>query len=183
MQETQGIQVPSLDWEDPLEEEMATHSHGQRSPVWHSPRGLRVRRACVLSRFSCLLLFVTLWAAATQVLCLWDYPSKNTEVGCSALFHGIFPAQGSNPHLLHLLHWQGGSLPPEPPGKPKESDWLSNWAHRHACTLRLSWWDNHTSMRLCSAMQQVVHKTTWDVILPKNSKLNIIKTSDLTTSL
>ena len=29
---------------------------------------------------------------------------------------GIFPTQGSNPHLLH---WQVGSLPTEPPGKPK----------------------------------------------------------------
>ena len=27
MQETQGIQVSSLGWEDPLEEEMATHSN------------------------------------------------------------------------------------------------------------------------------------------------------------
>ena len=26
--------------------------------------------------------------------------------------------QGSNPHLLCLLHWQAGSLPPAPPGKP-----------------------------------------------------------------
>ena len=26
MQETQELQVPSLGWEDPLEEEMATHS-------------------------------------------------------------------------------------------------------------------------------------------------------------
>ena len=28
---------------------------------------------------------------------------------------GIFPTQGSNPHLLRLLHWQAGSLPLEPP--------------------------------------------------------------------
>ena len=34
------------------------------------------------------------------------------------LLQGIFPTQGSNPHLLHLLHWQVGSLPPEPPKKP-----------------------------------------------------------------
>ena len=27
-------------------------------------------------------------------------------------------AQGSNPYLLHLLHWQTGSLPRVPPGKP-----------------------------------------------------------------
>ena len=30
---------------------------------------------------------------------------------------GIFPIQVSNPHLLHLLHWQAGSLPLAPPGK------------------------------------------------------------------
>ena len=29
--------------------------------------------------------------------------------------------QESNPHLLHLLHWQAGSLPLVPPGKPNES--------------------------------------------------------------
>ena len=34
---------------------------------------------------------------------------------------GVFPTQGSNLSLLCLLHWQVGSLPPAPPGKPKES--------------------------------------------------------------
>ena len=36
----------------------------------------------------------------------WDPPIKNTEVGCYFLLQGIFPAHGSNPYLLHLLHWQ-----------------------------------------------------------------------------
>jgi len=36
---------------------------------------------------------------------------QNTGVGCHALFQGIFPTQGSNPHLLSLLHWQIDSLP------------------------------------------------------------------------
>ena len=31
---------------------------------------------------------------------------------------GSFLAQGSNPCLLHLLHWQVGSFPLAPPGKP-----------------------------------------------------------------
>ena len=31
---------------------------------------------------------------------------------------GVFPTQGSNQHLLSLLHWQVGSLPLVPPGKP-----------------------------------------------------------------
>ena len=43
--------------------------------------------------------------------------SKNTGVDCHALLQGIFPTQGSNPCLLHLLHWQSGSLPLMQPGK------------------------------------------------------------------
>ena len=49
----------------------------------------------------------------------WDSPGKNTGVGCQALLQEIFPTQGSNPHLLCLLHWQLGSLPLTPPEKPK----------------------------------------------------------------
>ena len=37
----------------------------------------------------------------TRLLCPWDSLGKNTGVGCHALFQGIFPTQGSNPHLLH----------------------------------------------------------------------------------
>ena len=40
-----------------------------------------------------------------------DPPSKNTGVGCHALFQGIFPAQVSNPHLLCLPCWQVGFSP------------------------------------------------------------------------
>ena len=46
-----------------------------------------------------------------RLICPWNVPGKNTGVGCSFLLQGIFPTQGSNPHLLHLLHWQAGSLP------------------------------------------------------------------------
>ena len=52
------------------------------------------------------------------LLCPWDFPGKNTGVGCFALLQGIFPTQGPNPRLLHLLYWQEGSLPLMPPGKP-----------------------------------------------------------------
>ena len=53
-----------------------------------------------------------------SLLCPWDSPGKNTGVGCHALLQGIFPTQGSNTHLLrllHLLHWQANSLPLAPP--------------------------------------------------------------------
>ena len=33
---------------------------------------------------------------------------------------GVFPTQGSNPCLLHPLHWRAGSLPLVPPGKPQK---------------------------------------------------------------
>ena len=55
----------------------------------------------------------------TGLLCPWDSPGKNTGVGCHALLQGIFLTQGSNPCVLCLLHWQVGSLPLVPPGKPR----------------------------------------------------------------
>ena len=39
-------------------------------------------------------------------------------MACQALLQGIFRIQRSNPCLLCLLHWQAGSLPLGPPGKP-----------------------------------------------------------------
>ena len=44
----------------------------------------------------------------TRLLCPWDFPGKNTRVGCHFLLQGISPTQGSD---LHLLHWQANSLP------------------------------------------------------------------------
>ena len=46
------------------------------------------------------------------------FSGKNTGVGCYFLLQEIFPTQGSNPGLLHLLHWQADSLPLAPPGRP-----------------------------------------------------------------
>ena len=51
----------------------------------------------------------------TRLLSPWDSPGKNTGVGCHFLLQGIFPTQGLNPSLLHLLLWQTGSLPLAPP--------------------------------------------------------------------
>ena len=48
------------------------------------------------------------------------FPGKNTGVGCHFLLQGVFSTQGSNPYLLHLLHWQVDSLPLAPPGKPSK---------------------------------------------------------------
>ena len=45
----------------------------------------------------------------TRLLCPWDFPGKNTGLGCHDLLQGIFLTQRSNPLLLHcrqiLYHW------------------------------------------------------------------------------
>ena len=53
------------------------------------------------SRFSHVQLFVTSWTVVHQLLCLWGFSSKNTEVGYHFLLQGFFPTQGSNPSLPH----------------------------------------------------------------------------------
>ena len=52
-------------------------------------------------------------------LCPWNSPGKNTGVSCHELLYRIFLTQGSTLDLLSLLHWQGGSLPLVPSGKPQ----------------------------------------------------------------
>ena len=40
----------------------------------------------------------------SRLLCLWNFLGKNTAVGYHTLLRGIFPTQGPNLYLLHLLH-------------------------------------------------------------------------------
>ena len=55
-----------------------------------------------------------------------DSPCKNTVVVCHFLFQRIFPTQGLNLHLLHLLPGQAGSLPLASPGKASTSSVSQN---------------------------------------------------------
>ena len=55
-----------------------------------------------VSRFSRVRLFATPWTVSPAgLLCPWNSPGKNTEVGCRFLLQGIFPTQGLNPGLPH----------------------------------------------------------------------------------
>ena len=60
--------------------------------------------------------FVTPWTP--WLLCPWDSAGKNTVVGHHVLLQGVIPTQGSNQHLIHLLHWQASSLPLVRQGSP-----------------------------------------------------------------
>ena len=72
-----------------------------------------------------------------RFFCPWDFPGKNRGVGCHFLLQGIFPTQGSNPHLLYLLHWQAGSLPLRHLGK---KDWRNeSFAVRNEHVLSVSY--------------------------------------------
>ena len=62
---------------------------------------------------------------ACQLLCPWNFPGKNTVVGCHFLLQGLFPTQRSNPHLLH---WQMDSSP------------LSHRYHTWPVPTHLAWW-------------------------------------------
>ena len=58
-------------------------------------------------------------------------PGKNSGVGSHFLLQGIFPAQGLNPCLLCLWHWQVDSLLSESPWKPpKESKIILNKGYK-----------------------------------------------------
>ena len=50
------------------------------------------------------------------------FQARNTGAGHHFLLQATFPTQGSNLHLLCLLHWQADSLPLAPPGKPHTDD-------------------------------------------------------------
>ena len=75
--------------------------------------------ACVCAKLiqSCLTLCNPMDGSQPVSSAHGDSPGQNTGVGCYALLQGIFPTQGSNQHLLRLLHWQAGSLPQLPTGK------------------------------------------------------------------
>ena len=80
------------------------------------------------------------WTVTCQDPSSWNFLGKNTGAGCYFLLQGIFQSKGLN---LSLLHWQMGSLPLAPPGKPYMTQQVYSWqfsqekwkhAHTVGCT-------------------------------------------------
>ena len=61
----------------------------------------------------------------TRLFCPWDSPGRNARVGCCALLQGIFPTQGLNPHVLHLLHCKWILYPLSHLGSPETASCCS----------------------------------------------------------
>ena len=74
---------------------------------------MHILSALMLSRFSHVWLCGPMDTDHTRLLCLWDFPGKNTRVGCRVLLQSIFPTQRLNPPPA----LQACSSPTEPPGK------------------------------------------------------------------
>ena len=105
---------------------------------------LLVNGSCaVLSRFSHVQLFVTPWTTAHRAPLSMGFIQEEHWNGLPCPPPGIFLNQGSNLHLLCLPHWQAGSLPLTPPGKP--SQWQSGYLNQAVESISYSvilqaWW-------------------------------------------
>ena len=94
---------------------------GSGAVSYHSVPSIAVHgKVKVLVTQSCLTLGDCMDYKPPKLLCPWNSPGKNTEVGSYSLVQGIFPTQGWNLHLLHckqiLYHLsQQGSSRTSPP--------------------------------------------------------------------
>ena len=81
------------------------------------PRKYSVCACVLLSYFSRVWLFATLWTVIQQAPLYIGFFRQKYRSGLHAFFQGIFPTQGLNPYFLQLLHCR----------------WiLSHWATREA---------------------------------------------------
>ena len=98
-----------------------------------------------------------------RLLCPWDFPGKNTGVGCHSLLQGIFLIQGSNLGLLHFrqirnrLSHQGSKM--------AKSQTINAWRKRNR---GLPWWSQCRGLgsisgqgtRFCMPQLKIIHATT-----------------------
>ena len=116
----------------------ANQNHSELPFHFQKETLVRIRKLCILwcmrtCRFSHVWLLATLWIVVCQAP-LWRFSRQELEwVACP--LPGIFPTQGSNLCLLCLLHWQLGSLPQVPPGKPGGGN-----VKRFSCCGKWLWW-------------------------------------------
>ena len=92
---------------------------------------------CVLSCFSHVWLFATLWTIARQAPLSIGLSRQEYWSGLLCPLQGIFPIQGLNLYLLCFLHWQSGSLPLALPGKPLS---IMYTLYSLTCLLDSSFW-------------------------------------------
>ena len=83
---------------------------GRSFTIWATREAIHALRPFKKVRASIICIsdsFATPWTVAPKLLCPWDFPGKNTGVGCHFLLQGISDA-GIEPASLH---WQADPLP------------------------------------------------------------------------
>ena len=89
-------------------------------------------------------LFVTPWIVACQAPLSWDFPGKNTGVGCHFLLQGIFPTQRWNLCLSCSLSLTVGEI--------------QSWVNTHNCEMDMHW---STSKPTADKWQVLQWNSTW----------------------
>ena len=125
---------------------------------------LQSQSVCLCCHFCRVWLFATYGLQPNRFFCLWDYPGVNTRVSCLALLQGIFLTQGSNPRLLHLLHWQVDSLPPAPPGKPKYGSAAAQSLHMCSDSISYQKTKNNGCIRQLFALRKEYNKCSLSTV-------------------
>ena len=96
---------------------------------------------------------MTLCTVAHQFPLFMGFSRQEYWSGLACPLPGIFRTQGSNPHLLGLLHGQAGSLLLEPPGKtPDYVLKITNVNRQNLC----SFWDSSSQEDLPGKYVKVI---------------------------
>ena len=123
---------------------LLTRSHSFLLILWN---GCLVPKSCPT--------LATPWTIAHQYsLCPWDFPGKNTGVGCHFLLQ-IFLTQGLKPHLLH---WQADFF----------FFFFNHWA---------TWETQRTSYCLTESVKVHVNIVYWENALDPSSVFIVISTT------
>ena len=87
---------------------------------------LTINTVCIVSHFSHVQLFATPWTVAHQAPLSMGLSRQESWSGLLCPAPGDLPNREIEPNLFCLLHWQVGSLPLAPPGKPRPLTLLSH---------------------------------------------------------
>ena len=84
-----------------VQDSIINYNHTVKSEVTQSCLTLSDPMECSLPGSSIHRIFQARVLQPTRILHPWDFPGKNTGVGCHSLLQEIFLTQGLNPGLPH----------------------------------------------------------------------------------
>jgi len=91
--------------------------------------------ACMLSCFSSVCLFAIQWTVALRAPLSMGFSRQEYWSGLPCPSAEDLPDPGMNLHLLHLMHWQEGSLPLVPVWAKAGLFWVLNTISSHLLLL------------------------------------------------